>query len=137
MHEITLRVSITPWRLRLLLALLLCVLFPRVSTTQDVSILTTYFPAQAGAMLNTSVVSNVDLAKNGGAVQVGGPSSYGAAMVVGRPASLLYLEDGLARVVVNGNMTVNGCIWLKNGLGIKAGAPTNTYWRCLYNPTGP
>lgn len=153
MHEITIRISVTPERVRLTLLFLLLTAFPRLSATQDEPQLWSYFPPPSTALKTLTVADSnpgsaaVQLARDFGDVQIGNKSfpnqdlnvrvnNSGTISTIGRKA----------RLAVSGALRVNGCISLKNGtMGAPAPAwgggswtpgtfDPASYWRCVYYP---
>lgn len=158
MHEITIRISLTPGRVRAALLFLLLIGLPRLSATQDEPQLWSYFPPPT-AVFNTIVAGNgavganpLELARDYGNVTIGNPNSPNPDMRVLVRASRVQMASPLtlygrkARLVVNGKLRVNGCIYLKNGamgstgwddVSKKWGSGNfdpNSFWRCIYSP---
>jgi len=137
MHEIRIRIALTPGRVRCALVLFLLLALPRAAGTDDASSTgTIYFPSPKAAYAKLTTIgldSNhnpVDtvLAANGGTIQFGNSATSPSSTVVAGSASA-----GTYRLRVTGSLRVDGCMWLKNN-NAYAGNGSQDNYRCRFEP---
>ncbi|MBI4348711.1 MAG: hypothetical protein HY553_17870 [Elusimicrobia bacterium] len=131
-HEITLSFTVTPSRVRLVLAAALLAVFPQASSTQDVSTMELYYPPPITAVDQLYAAGTTVLARDFGNVFLGPANAGGThppAFVAIAPAnsSPALAANRDIGILVNGTMRVDGCISLKN-----AGAGNENLWRCKF-----
>lgn len=126
-HEIRIRIVLTQRKARWALFALLCLAFPRFANTDDISVLTMYYPPPSATYKTLTTTGPTKLAAVSGAVVFGSNTSPAKTPVkIGTGAGASQY-----RLRVYGTLWVEGCIWLQNNQ-ISPTNASNQNYRCRW-----